>query len=132
MRCTIIMSCVDTFVVPVPVKNLAACRRMSRVAGRLWREHGAHEFRERVADDVEVGMHASFPQRDELEAAEIAVFSWIAYKSRARRDRGNARVVQNPRFVPMIDPKSMPFDGKRKFRGGFEATAGTKAPDGIR
>ena len=114
------MSYVDGFVVPVPVKNLAAYRRMARKAGKVWREHGALEYRECIADDVKPGKQTSFPQSVKLKTGETVVFSWIVYKSRADRDRINAKVMKDPRLAAMMNPKSMPFDGKRMFFGGFK------------
>jgi len=114
------MSYVDGFVVPVPKKNLAAYKRMSRKMGKVWRELGALEFRECVADDVKPGKLTSFPQAVKLKPDEVVVFSWIVYKSRAQRDRINAAGMKDPRLASMMDPKSMPFDGKRMFFGGFK------------
>ena len=114
------MRYVDGFVVPVPKKNLQAYRRMARKAGKVWREHGALEYIECVADDVKPGKHTSFPQSVKLKPGEIVVFSYIVYKSRAQRDRINAKVMKDPRLASMMDPKTMPFDGKRMFWGGFK------------
>ncbi len=111
---------VDGFVVPVPKKKIAAYLRIARKAGKVWREHGALEYRECVADDVKPGKYTSFPQSVKLKAGETVVFSWIVYKSRAQRDRINAKVMKDPRLKAMMDPKSMPFDGKRMFWGGFK------------
>ena len=113
------MSYVDGFLVPVPKKNLQAYRRMARKAGKIWREHGALEFREYVADDVKPGKWTSFPQSVKLKRDETVMFSYIVYKSRAQRDRVNARVMKDPRLAKMMDPKAMPFDAKRMFWGGF-------------
>ena len=114
------MPYVDGFVVPVPQKSLAAYRRMARKAGKVWREHGALEYRECVADDVKPGKLTSFPQSVKLKRGETVVFSWITYKSRAHRDRVNAKVMKDKRLAKMMDPKSMPFDSKRMFWGGFK------------
>lgn len=113
------MAYVDGFVVPVPKKNLAAYRRMSQKAGKVWREHGALEYRECVADDVKPGKVTSFPQGVKLKPNEVVVFAWIVYKSRAQRDRVNAKVMKDPRLASMMDPKNSPFDGKRMVYGGF-------------
>jgi uncharacterized protein YbaA (DUF1428 family) len=110
---------VDGFVVPVPKKNLKAYRRLAQRAGKVWREHGALEVREWVGDDVKVGKHTSFPQSVKLKPGETVVFSWIEFKSRAHRDRVNAKVMKDPRLADMMDPKAMPFDGKRMIYGGF-------------
>jgi uncharacterized protein YbaA (DUF1428 family) len=114
------MSYVDGFVVPVPRKNLAAYRRMARKAGKVWREHGALEYKEWIGDDVKVGKFTSFPRSVKLKRGETVVFAYIVYKSRAQRDRVNAKVMKDPRLAEMMDPKSMPFDGKRLIYGGFK------------
>jgi uncharacterized protein YbaA (DUF1428 family) len=110
---------VDGFVVPVPKKNIDAYRRMSRKAGKVWREHGALEYRECVADDVKPGKYTSFPQSVKLKPNEVVWFSWIVYKSRKHRDQVNAKVMKDPRLASMMNPKDLPFDGKRMFWGGF-------------
>jgi len=111
---------VDGFVLPVPKANVEAYRRMAEDAGRVWREYGALEYIECVADDVKPGEITSFPQAVKLEPDETVVFVWIVYKSREHRDRVNEQVMKDPRIVN-VDPKSMPFDGKRMFWGGFRA-----------
>lgn len=112
---------VDGFVVPVPNKKLDAYRRMARKAGKVWREYGALEYVECIADDVKPGKVTSFPQSVKLKAGETVVFSWIVYKSRRHRDQVNAKVMKDPRLASMMDPKSLPFDGMRMFWGGFKA-----------
>ena len=114
------MAYVDGFVTPVPKRKLEAYRSMSRKAGKVWREHGALEFRECVADDVKWGKRTSFPQAVKMKPGETVFFSYIVYKSRAERDRVNAKVMKDKRLAAMMDPKSMPFDGKRMFWGGFK------------
>jgi uncharacterized protein YbaA (DUF1428 family) len=111
---------VDGFVVPVPKDNLDAYRRMARKAGKIWKEHGALEYVECVADDVKPGKVTSFPQAVKLKPDETVVFSWIVYNSRSHRDSVNAKVMKDPRLASMMDPKAMPFDGKRMFWGGFK------------
>lgn len=111
---------VDGFVVPVPTKNLAAYRRMASLAGKVWREHGALEYTECIADDVKPGKRTSFPQSVKLKRGEKVVFSWVVYKSRKDRDRVNAKAMKDPRMAAMMNPKAMPFDGKRMFWGGFK------------
>jgi len=111
---------VDGFVVPVPKRNIAAYRRMARRAGKVWREHGALDYVECVAEDVKPGKLTSFPQAVKLKPGEVVWFSWIMYKSRAHRDRVSARVMKDPRLADMMDPKTLPFDGKRMFWGGFK------------
>lgn len=115
------MSYVDGFVLPVPLDKVAAYRRMAQKAGKVWREHGALQYIESVADDVKPGKHTSFPQSVKLKEGETVVFAFILFKSRAHRDRVNAKVMQDPRITGMMDPKAMPFDGKRMFWGGFKA-----------
>ena len=115
------MSSVDGFIVAVPKKNLAAYRRLAKKSGKIWREHGALDYREWVADDVKVGKLTSFPRSVKLKPGETVVFSWITYKSRAQRDRVNAKVMADKRLADMMDPKSLPFDAKRMIFGGFES-----------
>jgi uncharacterized protein YbaA (DUF1428 family) len=115
------MSYVDGFIVAVPKKKLAAYVRMAKKAGKVWREHGELDYREWVAEDVKVGKRTSFPRAVKLKPGETVVFSWITYKSRAQRDRINAKVMADPRLKSMMDPKAMPFDGKRLIYGGFES-----------
>ncbi|SRR6266566_7298437 len=112
------MRYVDGFVVPVPKKSVKAYRRIAAKAGRIWREHGALEYRECAADDVKVGKLTSFPRSVKLKRGETVFFSWIVYKSRAHRDRVNAKVMKDPRIASM--EKAMPFDGKRMIYGGFK------------
>jgi len=114
------MRYVDGYVVPVPKEKLPAYRRMAQKAGKIWKEHGALEFRECVAEDVKVGKRTSFPRSVKLKPDETVIFSWIVFKSRADRDRINAKVMQDPRLAKMMDTKDVPFDGKRMIYGGFE------------
>jgi uncharacterized protein YbaA (DUF1428 family) len=114
------MSYVDGFVVPVPVKNLAAYRRLARIAGWVWKEYGALDYREWVGDDTPVGKLTSFPRSVKLKRGETVIFSWIVYKSRKDRDRINAKVTKDPRLADMTHGKNHPFDGKRLIFGGFK------------
>jgi uncharacterized protein YbaA (DUF1428 family) len=115
------MRYVDGFVLPVPKKKLADYRRMAQTAGRVWRDHGALEYVECIADDVKPGKRTSFPQSVKLKPGETVIFAYIVYKSRAQRDRINAKVMKDPRLAKMMDPKAMPFDAKRMFWGGFKS-----------
>ena len=110
---------VDGYVLPVPKKSLEAYRRMAQKAGKIWREYGALEYRECVGEDLKVKWGALFPRMVRARPGETVVFSWIVFKSRAHRDRVNAKVMKDPRIASM-DPKSMPFDVKRMVYGGFE------------
>ena len=112
---------VDGFIVAVPAKKVEDYRKLSRKAGKIWKEYGALEYIECIADDVKPGKRTSFPQSVKLKADELVVFSWIVYKSRRDRDRIMAKVMQDPRLAHMMDPKKLPFDGKRMFWGGFKA-----------
>ncbi len=112
------MSYVDGYVVPVPKASLAAYKRLARKAAKIWREYGALRVMECVGDDVKPGKLTSFPQAVKLKADEVVVFSWIIYASKSERNRINKAVMADPRLK--MDPKSMPFDGKRMFWGGFK------------
>jgi uncharacterized protein YbaA (DUF1428 family) len=114
------MQYVDGFIVPVPKKSLNAYHALARKAAKVWREHGALDYRECVAEDVKVGKWTSFPRSVKLKPRETVVFSWITYKSRKHRDKVNAKVMKDPRIADMMAPKAMPFDGKRMIYGGFE------------
>lgn len=115
------MKYVDGFVVPVPKKKLAAYRSMAAKMSKICRKHGAIEYVEAVADDVKKGKWTSFPQSVKMKAGETVVFAYIVYKSRAQRDSAWKKIMKDPRLKGMHDPKSMPFDGKRMFWGGFKA-----------
>ncbi len=113
------MHYVDGYIVPVPKKNLPAYRRAAKKMGKIWREYGALDLRECVAEDVKVGKRTSFPRSVKLKPNETVIFSWVVFKSRAHRDRVNAQVMKDPRLAAMMDPKAVPFDGKRMIYGGF-------------
>ena len=113
------MAYVDGFVLPVPKRKLGAYRRMARKAGRVWMEHGALQFRECVADDVQPGKLTSFPRSVKLKPGETVFFSFIVYKSRRDRDRVNKKVMSDKRITGSMDAKSMPFDARRMIYGGF-------------
>ena len=121
------MRYVDGYVVPVPKKKLAAYRRMAQKAGKVWRDHGALEYIECIADDVKPGKHTSFPQSVKLKPGETVVFAYIVYKSRAERDRINAKVMKDPRLADMMNAKDHPFDAKRMIHGGFKSMVHLKS-----
>jgi uncharacterized protein YbaA (DUF1428 family) len=114
------MSYVDGFVLPVPKARLADYTKLARKAGRIWREYGALDYRECIADDVAKGKVTSFPRSVKLKPGEVVVFSYIVYKSRRQRDSVMAKVMKDPRLASMMDGKTMPFDTKRMFFGGFK------------
>jgi uncharacterized protein YbaA (DUF1428 family) len=109
------MSYVDGFVVPVSRDKIDAYKAQARKAGEIWKEHGALAFVECIGDDVPYGTLTSFPRAVQAKDDEVVVFSWIVYRSRAERDRINAKVMADPRLK-----EDMPFDGKRLIYGGFE------------
>jgi uncharacterized protein YbaA (DUF1428 family) len=113
------MAYVDGYVLPVPTANLAAYRAMARKAGRIWKEHGALEYVECVAEDVKPGKRTSFPQAVKLKADETVVFAYVLFKSRAHRDKVN-KLAMNDERLKQWGPHNMPFDGKRMFWGGFK------------
>jgi uncharacterized protein YbaA (DUF1428 family) len=114
------MAYVDGFVTPVPKRKLAEYRRVSRLCAKVWREHGAVEYRECVADDVTWGKRTSFPRSVKQKAGETVCFAYIVYKSRADRDRVNKKAMSDKRLSWMMKPKAMPFDTRRMFWGGFK------------
>jgi uncharacterized protein YbaA (DUF1428 family) len=114
------MAYVDGFVLAVPKKKLNAYKRMAQIAARVWRDHGALDYRECVGDDLQAKFGLPFPKLAKLKAGETVVFAWISYKSRAHRDRVNAKVMKDKRITDSCDPKNMPFDLKRMAYGGFK------------
>jgi uncharacterized protein YbaA (DUF1428 family) len=115
------MHYVDGFVVPVAKKKLGAYWKMAKLAGKVWKDHGAIDYVECVADDVSVGKRTSFPRSVKLKRGETVVFSYIVYKSRGDRNRIMKKVMKDKRLAAMMDPKKMPFDAKRMFWGGFKS-----------
>jgi uncharacterized protein YbaA (DUF1428 family) len=114
------MAYVDGFVLPLPTSNLESYRAMATTCGAIWREHGALQYRECIADDVKPGKLTSFPQSVNLQPGETVVFSWIVYESRAHRDEVNDKVMNDPRMADFMQGTDMPFDGKRMIYGGFD------------
>ncbi len=114
------MSYIDGFVLPLPQKNLQRYLRMARLCRKVWCEHGALAYTECLADDVKPGKHTSFPQSVKLKPGEVVIFAFVTYKSRAHRDKVNAKVMKDPRLAALLSGKDMPFDGKRMFWGGFK------------
>ena len=110
---------VDGYVLPLPKKNIEAYRAQAAPAGTVWKEHGALDYVECIAEDGKPGKVTSFPQAVKLEPDETVVFGWVVFESRAERDRINAAVMKDPRLAGM-NPKTMPFDTMRMFWGGFE------------
>ncbi|WP_119462235.1 DUF1428 family protein [Rhodospirillaceae bacterium SYSU D60014] len=112
------MSYVDGFVLAVPKQNIEAYKVIARMAGEVWKEHGALAYVECVGDDVPRGELTSFPRAVQAKDDEIVIFAWIVYESREQRDAINAKVMADPRLKG--DMSDMPFDGKRMIYGGFE------------
>ena len=113
------MPYVDGYVLPIPKNKVSAYRRIARKAGKIWREHGALEYRECVGEDLNIKKVVPFPRSAKAKPGETVVFAWIVYKSRAHRDRVNAKVMKDPRLMSM-DMKSMPVDMRRMVYGGFK------------
>ena len=113
------MAYVDGFLLAVPKNKVQAYRAIARRAGRVWKEYGALEYRECAGDDLATTMGAPFPRVVKAKPGETVVFSWIVYKSRAHRDRVNAKVMKDPRMLNVMNAP-MPFDLKRMSYGGFK------------
>ena len=111
---------IDGFVLPVPKNKVDLYRRIASKAAKVWREHGALEYRECVGDDLDVKQMLPFPRLARTKPNETVVFAWIVFKSRKHRDQVNAKVMKDPRLAKMMDPKAMPFDCKRMAYGGFK------------
>jgi uncharacterized protein YbaA (DUF1428 family) len=115
------MAYIDGFVLPVPKKGVADYRRIASKAGKIWMEYGALAYVEAVGDDVNMKFGLPFPKLVKLKKGEVVVFSYIVYKSRAQRDRVNAKVMKDPRMAKMMTSQKMPFDIKRMSMGGFKS-----------
>lgn len=111
---------IDGFVIPVPKKSRAKYIRMARLGCKVWMDHGALGYCESIGDDTPLGKTTSFPRSVKLKASETVWFSFIVYRSRQHRDRVTARVMKDPRLAQFMNPKSMPFDGRRMIFGGFK------------
>lgn len=114
------MAYVDGFVIPIPKKNLKAYRRIAAKAGRVWMDHGALAYTECVGDDLVIHGTPLFPRMAKAKRGETVLFSWILYKSKAHRDRVNAKVMKDRRLAGMMDMNAMPMDVKRMAYGGFK------------
>lgn len=111
---------VDGFVIPLPKTKVAEYQSMAKKACKVWMEYGALEYRECVADDITAKGHLSFPKLAKSKPSETVVFAWIVYKSRAERDKINAKVMKDPRLAAMMAKGAMPFDVKKMAYGGFK------------
>lgn len=116
------MKYVDGYVVPVPKKQLKAYLRIARMAEEAWRRHGALDYKECVGDDLDTKCGAPFPRTMKSKPGETVVFAYIVFKSRAHRDRVNAKVMKE--LAKAVMPKKMPFDVKRMVYGGFKVAVG--------
>lgn len=114
------MKYVDGFVLAVPKKNIKDYQRIAKIASEVWMDHGALQYCECVAEDSKAEFGVSFPELVKPKKGETVVFAWITFKSRAHRDKVNAKVMKDERLNAMMDPKKMPFDCKRMTYGGFE------------
>ena len=111
---------VDGFVTPVKKDKMADYKKMARACGKIWKEYGALQYMEAVADDVPNGKRTSFQRSVKLQDDEVVVFSYVLYMNRKERDRIMAAVMSDKRLAKFMDPKTFPFDGKRMFWGGFK------------
>jgi uncharacterized protein YbaA (DUF1428 family) len=112
------MRYVDGYVLPVPKKNLQTYARMAKMGAEMWMKHGALDYKECVAEDLKTKWGMPFSKMTKLKPGETVVFSYIVFKSRAHRDRVNAKVVKE--MEKMEGVNEMPFDIKRMLYGGFK------------
>jgi uncharacterized protein YbaA (DUF1428 family) len=113
------MKYVDGYVLCVPKKKLATYRRIAQVAGKVWREYGALQYCESASEDANPGFGIPFPKQMKAKPGEVVIFAWVVFKSRAHRDKVNAKVMKDPRLNDCCDPNDLPFDCKRMVYGGF-------------
>lgn len=114
------MTYVDAYVLPVVSRKLAAYRRVARLCGKVWREHGALQYRECLGDDLLSGPGLAFPKLVKPKRGEVIVVVFVTYRSRVHRDRVNTKVLKDPRLADLMRPGAMPFDVKRMAYGGFK------------
>ena len=114
------MRYVDGYVLPVPKKNIKTYLRIAKQAGKIWREHGALDYKECVGDDLNVKCGVPFGRTLKLKPGETVIFAYIVFKSRTHRDSVNKKVMKDPRLTCSMDPKNMPFNPKRMVYGGFK------------
>lgn len=117
------MSYVDAFVIPIPKKNMKAYLSMARVGKKTWMKHGAVGYYECAAEDMKNAWGNTFPKLAKLKRGETVVVAFIVFKSRAHRDRVNAKVMKE--FASAGVEMGMPFDVKRSTYGGFKVIVGT-------
>lgn len=114
------MEYVDGFLIPLPKKKINEYKKIAKLASKVWRDHGALDYRECIADDVTWGKRTSFPRSVKRKPNETVIFSWVTYKSRKHRDAVNKKVMKDKRLAKMMTPGAMPFDTKRMIWGGFK------------
>jgi uncharacterized protein YbaA (DUF1428 family) len=115
------MKYVDGFLLPIPKKNLKAYVKMAEQAGKIWKEHGALAYFECAGEDLKPAFGLPFPKVAKAKSGETVIFAYIVYKSRAHRDKVNAKVMKDPRLNAMMEKgEKMPFNPKSMAYGGFE------------
>ncbi|HEX2786661.1 MAG TPA: DUF1428 domain-containing protein [Ignavibacteria bacterium] len=112
---------VDGFVLVIPKRNIAAYKKLAQLAGKIWMEYGAVSYSECAGDDVNIKFGVPFPKLAKAKKGDVVFFSFITYKSKAQRDKINAKVMKDPRLAACMDMNKMPFDMKRMSMGGFKA-----------
>ena len=111
---------VDGFVLPIPKDKVDVYRGIAEEAAKIWREHGALEYRECIAEDMDAKEMVSFPRLASAGPDETVVFAWILFESRSSRDEVNAKVMADERLKGMCEKGQVPFDYKRMAYGGFQ------------
>jgi uncharacterized protein YbaA (DUF1428 family) len=113
------VSYVDGYVLPIPKKQLKAYRRMATIGRNAWMKHGAVDYKECAGDDLAAKWGMSFARVMKLKPGETVIFAYVVFKSRAHRDRVNAKVMKEMAAMGG-SMKDMPFDPKRMVYGGFK------------
>lgn len=111
---------IRSFVIPVPKTKLDPYKKMAKLVGRLWMEHGALSYIECIGFDLEQGKVTSFPRSVKLKKGEVVVLGWSTFNSKSHFDRVFKKVMSDARLVPYMDPKKLGFDGMRMYWGGFK------------
>ena len=115
---------VDGFVIPIKKKNIKAYKKMATLGCKIWMKHGALDYYECIGDDLNVELGWTFPRMCKLKSGETAIFAFIVFKSKAHRNRVNAKVMKDPEMN--MEGMEMPFEMKRVAVGGFQVLVTAK------
>jgi uncharacterized protein YbaA (DUF1428 family) len=112
---------IDGFVLSIPKDKLAAYKKLATKAGKIWREHGALEYRECVGDDLDAKGMVAFPKLAKSKPGEVVIFAYAVFESRKQRDAVNKKIMTDPRMTTICGASGCNIDYKRMAYGGFKS-----------